>query len=169
MATNTRLHNAIFAIIFLGLLEVIFLSYGDTLFYAMLEGDEMLALIVYYSLVIIFGLVILSSISTVIKIKGKKVVRTGASPAPVPPTAPVADSRPRPVGPSTPPASEPPARYPVQARAVPDGSPRGFSAPPRVIEKEQVIIKEIVKVRCSWCGTLVDQGLMECPNCGGRM
>jgi hypothetical protein len=28
-------------------------------------------------------------------------------------------------------------------------------------------IKEIVKIRCQYCGMLVDSTLSECPNCGG--
>ncbi|NMC06546.1 MAG: hypothetical protein GYA24_15120 [Candidatus Lokiarchaeota archaeon] len=51
---------------------------------------------------------------------------------------------------------------PVHARAVP-------SPAPQVIEKEKVIIKEVIKVRCGWCGTLVDQGMAECPHCAGRL
>lgn len=40
------------------------------------------------------------------------------------------------------------------------------SAPPVVRE---VIQKEVVvKIRCSYCGTLYDETLDKCPNCGGR-
>ncbi len=28
-------------------------------------------------------------------------------------------------------------------------------------------IKEIVKIRCQYCGMLVDSTLSQCPNCGG--
>ena len=37
---------------------------------------------------------------------------------------------------------------------------------PQVIYKEKEIIKEIVKVKCPYCGTLVEQGLDRCPQCG---
>ena len=36
-------------------------------------------------------------------------------------------------------------------------------------EKERVIIREIVKVRCEYCDHLVEQGIEVCPNCGGNM
>jgi rubrerythrin len=32
--------------------------------------------------------------------------------------------------------------------------------------KETVVVKEIVKIRCSYCGKLYDQGLDKCPHCG---
>ena len=38
-------------------------------------------------------------------------------------------------------------------------------AEPQVIVKETV--REIVKVRCNWCGGLNDQGLNKCGHCGG--
>jgi len=31
------------------------------------------------------------------------------------------------------------------------------------------IIKEIVKVKCPYCGALVDQGIDRCPNCGAPL
>ena len=34
--------------------------------------------------------------------------------------------------------------------------------------KEKVIVKEIVKIRCRYCGFTYDQGLDRCPNCGAR-
>ena len=34
--------------------------------------------------------------------------------------------------------------------------------------KDKVIVKEIVKVRCRYCGFTYDQGLDSCPNCGAR-
>ena len=41
------------------------------------------------------------------------------------------------------------------------------SASPEVISKErEVIIKEIIKVKCPYCGMLVEQNLPKCPNCG---
>lgn len=30
-------------------------------------------------------------------------------------------------------------------------------------------IKEIVKIRCQYCGMLVDSALSQCPNCGGTI
>jgi DNA-directed RNA polymerase subunit RPC12/RpoP len=36
------------------------------------------------------------------------------------------------------------------------------------IVKEKEIIREIVKIRCPYCGNLYDETLNECPNCGGK-
>ena len=46
--------------------------------------------------------------------------------------------------------------------------------PERIITppiSERVIIKEreIVKVRCPYCGTLADVTLNKCPNCGAKL
>lgn len=38
--------------------------------------------------------------------------------------------------------------------------------PQTVREKE--IIREIVKIRCSYCGSLYDEMESKCPNCGGN-
>ncbi len=37
---------------------------------------------------------------------------------------------------------------------------------PSVTEKE--IIREIVKIRCPYCGYVYDEKLDKCPNCGGK-
>jgi hypothetical protein len=39
-----------------------------------------------------------------------------------------------------------------------------------IIDKNQetIIVKEIVKIRCRYCGFTYDQGLDSCPNCGAR-
>jgi hypothetical protein len=36
------------------------------------------------------------------------------------------------------------------------------------VNQEKIIIKEIVKIRCRYCGFTYDQGLDSCPNCGAR-
>jgi hypothetical protein len=51
--------------------------------------------------------------------------------------------------------------YRVQPAPVPYQPP----VPNQVILKETVV----VKIRCQWCGGLVDQGVAECPSCGGKM
>ncbi|MEX2754069.1 MAG: hypothetical protein Q6365_001660 [Candidatus Sigynarchaeota archaeon] len=67
-------------------------------------------------------------------------------------------------------ATNPPVSGSMTSPAPPVPARASLSpSSPRIIEKEKVIIKEIVKVRCSWCGALVDQGLAECPNCAGRL
>jgi hypothetical protein len=34
--------------------------------------------------------------------------------------------------------------------------------------REREITREIVKIRCQYCGNLYDQGLDKCPHCGGH-
>jgi len=41
------------------------------------------------------------------------------------------------------------------------------STKPEVI-KEREVIKEIVKVRCPYCGQLYEETLDKCPHCGGK-
>jgi uncharacterized membrane protein len=36
------------------------------------------------------------------------------------------------------------------------------------INQEKVIVREIIKIRCRYCGFTYDQGLNSCPNCGAR-
>ena len=36
------------------------------------------------------------------------------------------------------------------------------------IVKEKEIIREIVKIRCPYCGNLYDEKLDKCPHCGGK-
>lgn len=36
------------------------------------------------------------------------------------------------------------------------------------MNQETIIVKEIVKIRCRYCGITFDQGLDTCPNCGAR-
>jgi len=42
-----------------------------------------------------------------------------------------------------------------------------FPENPQVV-REKEIIREVVKIRCSYCGTLYDQKLDKCPNCGAK-
>jgi len=35
--------------------------------------------------------------------------------------------------------------------------------------REKVIVREIVKVRCKYCGNLFDATPGKCPNCGARL
>ena len=37
------------------------------------------------------------------------------------------------------------------------------------VKEREVIIKEIIKVKCPYCGALVDQGVDRCPNCGAPL
>jgi rubrerythrin len=37
-----------------------------------------------------------------------------------------------------------------------------------LIREKETIIREIVRVRCQYCGQLYDEALAKCPNCGAR-
>lgn len=54
-------------------------------------------------------------------------------------------------------------------RAIRSGGQSTWSSPsesqPTVKERE--IIREIVKIRCPYCGNLYDETENKCPNCGG--
>jgi len=36
------------------------------------------------------------------------------------------------------------------------------------VVREREIIREIVKIRCPYCGNLYDEKLDKCPHCGGK-
>jgi len=40
--------------------------------------------------------------------------------------------------------------------------------PQPILTKEREIIREVVKIRCSYCKTLYEEHLSSCPNCGGQ-
>jgi hypothetical protein len=42
-----------------------------------------------------------------------------------------------------------------------------FSESPQVV-REKEIIREVVKIRCSYCGSIYDENLDKCPNCGAK-
>jgi len=53
------------------------------------------------------------------------------------------------------------------------GEPLERSIPPPqsngpTVIREKIVIKEIVKIICPYCGTLFDQGENKCPHCGAR-
>ena len=54
------------------------------------------------------------------------------------------------------------------------GSPAQSALPssasqPEAVVREREIVREIVKIRCSHCGTLVDQGIPKCFSCAASM
>lgn len=53
----------------------------------------------------------------------------------------------------------------MKARGEIEGQ-ASYGNPPVVKEKE--IIREIVKIRCPYCGNLYDEKLDKCPHCGGK-
>ena len=44
---------------------------------------------------------------------------------------------------------------------------QAFPESPQVV-REKEIIREVVKIRCSYCGSLYDENLDKCPNCGAK-
>lgn len=40
---------------------------------------------------------------------------------------------------------------------------------PKVILEKEIIEREVVKVKCPYCGALIDQGLDKCPHCGAPL
>jgi len=38
--------------------------------------------------------------------------------------------------------------------------------PKSTLMEKQVIIKEVIKIKCPYCGMLVESNLSQCPNCG---
>jgi hypothetical protein len=57
----------------------------------------------------------------------------------------------------------------LQGIDIPQPSmPQTQNPPPQII-KEKEIIKEVVKVKCPYCGALVDQGVDRCPHCGAPL
>ncbi|MBS7614901.1 hypothetical protein KEJ18_04135 [Candidatus Bathyarchaeota archaeon] len=61
----------------------------------------------------------------------------------------------------TPTPSPPPAPVAPPAPSQPPQQPQ--------IKEKEVIIREVVKVKCRYCGMLVDSTLSRCPNCGSPM
>ena len=55
----------------------------------------------------------------------------------------------------------------VRVLAVRKGEVEGSSAESGVV-KEREVIREIVKVRCGYCGQLYEERLDKCPHCGGK-
>ena len=40
---------------------------------------------------------------------------------------------------------------------------------PLIIQREVIKEREIVKIKCPYCGALIDQGLDKCPHCGAPL
>jgi len=53
----------------------------------------------------------------------------------------------------------------IKTRGEIGGQPTSENPP---IIKEKEIIREIVKIRCPYCGNLYDEKLDKCPHCGGK-
>ena len=43
-----------------------------------------------------------------------------------------------------------------------------YQAPPPTQVREREVTREVVKIRCQYCGALYDERANSCPKCGGR-
>jgi len=59
------------------------------------------------------------------------------------------------------------AVFTIIYRIIKGRNPEQKEIVPTVI-KEREIIKEIVKIRCSYCNNLYNETEDKCPNCGGK-
>lgn len=39
----------------------------------------------------------------------------------------------------------------------------------KVTKEREIITQQVIKTRCPYCGTLTEENLAYCPNCGGRL
>jgi hypothetical protein len=67
--------------------------------------------------------------------------------------------------------NKPPASSPVPPSYRPPAGPQSTGASQTVVQstvvyKEKEIIREVVKVPCDYCGSLVDVSSQHCPSCG---
>lgn len=62
--------------------------------------------------------------------------------------------------PSQPPVYTPPSEQP------PPMPPQDFDLTPKQAPVQQIVIKEVVKVKCLYCGALIDSTAEKCPFCG---
>ena len=53
-----------------------------------------------------------------------------------------------------------------QISVVPTATP--LTATPAAMV-ERIVVREIVKIPCKYCGSLIDQTATSCPNCGGNL
>ncbi len=71
---------------------------------------------------------------------------------------------------TSPPAPAPPPQ-PIYVMPQPVYYPPPYPppAPPPVVQQREVVTREVVKVRCRYCGALVDEGVNTCPRCQAPM
>ncbi len=65
------------------------------------------------------------------------------------------------------PAPQPPPVYYVQQPVYYPPPPQ--PAPQTVVHQREVVTREVIKVRCRYCGALVDEGVNTCPKCQAPM
>ncbi len=67
---------------------------------------------------------------------------------------------------TNPPAPPQPVYYVQQPAYYPPYQP---PTQPQIIHQKEVVTREIVKIRCRYCGALVDEGVGTCPRCQAPM
>ncbi|NMC06029.1 MAG: hypothetical protein GYA24_12510 [Candidatus Lokiarchaeota archaeon] len=175
LSARQQLNNSIVPLACFTITFFIFVFAGQSIAIGFFEFDPD-DVVLFQGLILgVMGLMLLGAISQFVKAYKRFVQEKNAPPRPATPVQPTTNlARQRalqqaPVNPGyqQPTTGTPPSEHPVTYSTAP-----AWAAPPqatRVIEKEKVIIKEIIKIKCQWCGRLVDQTLSECPNCGGQM
>jgi hypothetical protein len=165
-----QLNNAIPPLVCFSIIIIVFAFAGQEILMSLLEEDPVDAQNMQVIMVIIFGVMLLGFISQFAKAYKRFETEKNAPPRPVTPAQPAEnivrarEMQREQFGLGSPQATDSSVTYstaPVTTRPA-------ASQPTHVIQKE-TIIKEVVKIRCSYCGGLADQGLNECPNCGGRL
>lgn len=53
-----------------------------------------------------------------------------------------------------------------QDPSPPVSSPQNINLNPKQPPVQQIVVKEVVKVKCSYCGALIDSTAQNCPECG---
>nr|MDO8088006.1 hypothetical protein [Candidatus Sigynarchaeum springense] len=170
LSPSQKLANAIVPLVCFSIAFLIFVFLGPSIWVDFIE-DEEYSILAYILMISIIGCFVLAAIFQFVKLLKEYIREKNAPPKPATPPAPPAQpasdlARAREIqraqthaGYQQPAATVTYSTSPAPVRVA-------TPPPPQVV---QTIIKEVVKVRCSFCGTLVDQGLRECPNCGGRM
>jgi len=173
LPARTQLSNAIAPLVCFSIALILFAFAGRDIIMAFLEEDQADAEVMQIIMVSILGVMLLGFILQVVKAYKKFVQEKNAPPQPVAPAQPTTELvRERELQ-----RARAGAGYqqptPSATYSTSPGSSVTYSTssqqPTHYIEREKVIIKEIVKLKCPYCGMLVDQVLSECPNCGGRM
>lgn len=55
----------------------------------------------------------------------------------------------------------------IRAGRTFDQMPSG-AQPVQPVAREKEIIREVIKIRCPYCGNLYDENQTKCPNCGAN-
>jgi hypothetical protein len=173
LSARQQLNNAIVPLVCFSIIFVVFAFAGQSILMSLLEEDPVDAANMQIIMMIIFGFMLLGVISQFVKAYKRFEAEKNAPPRPATPAQPTAElararefqRAPAGIGYQQP---TPSATFQNAPGSTVTYSTT-FPQPTHYIEREKVIIKEIVKLKCPYCGMLVDQVLSECPNCGGHM